>query len=393
MSDLIKNPRLLRIYIIPLAAMITGSMVGAISILYALELGADIFQVNLITTIRTTMGIVLLVPFGILSDRFGRRPMVLISRLLVVLVTLARAFATEPSHLIIASFLGGFAGGGFFPVVLSMIGDVTRPKERQGAISAMWFFSSVGMLLGPIICSSVLLLPQISLRTVYQIAVVAEMAVFVYLATQIRETRPRDSDNFRFGDYRLYISELMHQPSFQNLMGTGLLYFFSRAIIATYIPIYARIDLGLSNAEVASFSVYRNLAVMLIRFSSATFLARIRIATFLFSAVVLGGMTGLMSAFANDYVSLTLVIFLSGLSYGAVRILTSVLVADNSTAKNRGAANSIFQLAMGTGSITNIVTSPVVDASGYAPIFILGGVIGLIATVPIWRSRAHLQGD
>jgi MFS family permease len=393
MLDVIKKPHLLRIYILPLATMITGSMVGAISILYALELGADIFQVNLITTIRTTMGIVLLVPFGILSDRIGRRPMVLFSRLVIALGTLIRAFAAQPDHLIIASFAGGFAGGGFFPIILSMIGDVTEREERQEAISTMWVFSSVGMLLGPIICSSLLFLPQISLRTIYQIALVAQVAVFIYLATQIRETRPKGPDDIRFGDYRPYISELIRQPIFQSLLATALLYFFSRSVIATYIPIHARINLGLSNAEVASFSAYRNLAVMLIRFSSATFLTGIPIAPFLVSVVVLGGIAGLMSPFANDYTSIVSVIFFSGVSYGAVRILTSVLVADNSTPKNRGVANSVFQLAMGTGRITNIFTTPIVETLGYAPTFILGGTIGLVAALPILRSRAHLQGD
>ena len=70
MFTTLKNPALLKIYFIPLITMTVQSMTGAIAILYALELGADIFQVNLISTIQSLMGIILLVPFGILSDRF-----------------------------------------------------------------------------------------------------------------------------------------------------------------------------------------------------------------------------------------------------------------------------------------------------------------------------------
>jgi hypothetical protein len=39
MLSTLKNPALVRVYIIPLVVMITSSMVGAVSILYALDLG------------------------------------------------------------------------------------------------------------------------------------------------------------------------------------------------------------------------------------------------------------------------------------------------------------------------------------------------------------------
>jgi len=117
-------------------------MSNSISILFALDLGANIFQVNLINTMRSTMSILLLVPFGILSDRLGRKPMLLYPRAVMFLGTLIRTFATTPDHLLLAALAGGFAGGGFFPILLSMIGDVAKPKEQQKAISTLFLFSS-----------------------------------------------------------------------------------------------------------------------------------------------------------------------------------------------------------------------------------------------------------
>ena len=124
MFSTLKNPALMKIYILPLIFVSSGSMTWAISVLYALDLGASILQVNLITTIRSAMSILLLVPFGILSDRFGRRPMLLFPRIIVLIGLLIRTFATHPNHLLLAAFVGGFAGGGFFPVLLSMAADV-----------------------------------------------------------------------------------------------------------------------------------------------------------------------------------------------------------------------------------------------------------------------------
>ncbi|MFB0522694.1 MAG: MFS transporter [Candidatus Bathyarchaeia archaeon] len=163
----LRKAAFVKIYVIPLAAMTTASMTGAIAVLYALDLGANILQINLITTIRSTMGILLLVPFGILSDRLGRKPMILFSRAIMTLGTLIRTLATDPNHLLIAAFVGGFAGGGFWPILLSMLGDIAKREEQQEAVSTLLVFSSLGMLIGPVICSFLLSLPQIALRDIY----------------------------------------------------------------------------------------------------------------------------------------------------------------------------------------------------------------------------------
>jgi MFS family permease len=274
----VKKPAFMKIYAIPLLTVMVQSMSGAIAILYALDLGANVLQVNLITTIRSTMGIFLMVPFGILSDRFGRKPMVLYSRIVTLLGTVMRAFATEPNHLIIASLFGGFAGGGFFPILLTMIGDIAEPEERQEAISTLFFFSSLGLMIGPAICTGLLLLPQITMRNIYQITAIADVGILIYLALTIRETKARTQEK---GNSRLHISNLIKNSSFQGLLTMSFLYFFSRSVVQTYVPIYASVDLQLSNAEVASFSFYRSLAIMLIRLSSATFLIRLSTRPFL----------------------------------------------------------------------------------------------------------------
>jgi MFS family permease len=74
--------------------MLTEQLAGAIGILYALELNADILQINLITTVGMIMGISLEIPFGMLPDRLGRKPMLIWSRTIIIAGTLIRLLAT-----------------------------------------------------------------------------------------------------------------------------------------------------------------------------------------------------------------------------------------------------------------------------------------------------------
>jgi MFS family permease len=360
--------------------MITDQMANAIAILFALELNADILQINLITTVGMVMGIMLEVPFGMLSDRLGRKPMLIWSRTIVIFGTLIRVFATSPDHLIAASLLGGLAGGEFFPILLSMIGDVTEVNKRQEAISTMFLFSSFGMLIGPIVCSSLLLLPIVKLRSIYQIVLVGQAALVFYIAGMVHETKSKPMEGSQVS--KVYLTDLLRQRNFQMLLSMAFFFSLSRSITGTYIPIYAKKALLLSDAEVASFSVFGNLAVMIMRFVSASFVTRIQSGKTLLTMQLMGGVAGILCIFANSYVSIIMILFLSGLSYGGNRVLESVLVANNSRPQNRGVANSLQNVSVSIGGMAKILTTPVVDFLGFAPTFLVGGIVGFAALIP-----------
>jgi len=377
----LRNPSLVKIYFIPLIFMLLENMSAAISVLYILELGGDVFEVNLILTIRSTMGILFIVPFGILSDRLGRKPMVLYPSIIRLLGIAVYAFATNTNQLIIASIVFGFLGGGFFPTLLSIIGDITKPEDRQGAVNMFYFFSSLGMLIGPTISSFLLTFSQITLRNIYQIQFIGEAIFCIYLFTQVKETIPKKTEK-QESEYRSALIDLFSQTNFQSLILMALLFFFYNSIIQTYIPIYACVDLNLSNVEVTSLSTFRGLAVLVIRLIGATLLARVSMKPFLIIALTIGGITSLFTPLANSYLLLVLSIFLSGLSYGAVMSLGSTLVSLSSNLENRGVANSVYMASIGVARIIMLVTTPIAETFGNAAVFLLGGACALAAVMP-----------
>ncbi len=387
MLNTIHNPKLMRIYLIPLISMILGTMTGAIGILFILDLGATVFEINLITTISSAMGILIIVPFGMLSDRLGRRPTVLYPRIITLFGIFIYAIATTPSHLIIASIIGGFAGGSFFPVLLSMIGDVAKPEERQEAISTFYLFSSIGMFIGPIITTALLTMPQMTLRTIYQIVTVAQVGFTIYLITQIKETQIKQVESEKV-DYKYIIAQLLKEKYFLSVILMSFLYFFFNSIMNTYIPIYGRLNLNLSTAEIASISTFRSIAIMIIRFSSATILSKLSNKTLLLSAIFLGGITGITTFFASNYLSIIIIMFFTGLSYGVVLSLGSSIISINSTTKNRGIANSLHMATMGIGNITKMITTPIVDVFGVSVIFLIGGITAFSSALPVVLKKS-----
>ncbi len=103
--------------------------------------------------------------------------------------------------------------------------------------------------------------------------------------------------------------------------------------------------------------------------------------------VILGGLTNLMAPYANGYVWIAMLFLFSGVSFGAIRILSTTLVAKNATPNNRGVANGLLDVSQSGGHIAKIFTSPFVETLGFVPVFIFGGVMGLIAAIPIIFKR------
>jgi len=94
----------------------------------------------------------LLLTFGSLSDRFGRKGMLLAGLTVVGAASLAGGFTTSPAQLIAARAVMGLGAAMTFPATLSLIANVfTERKERARAIGLWGAIAGVAIAMGPIV--------------------------------------------------------------------------------------------------------------------------------------------------------------------------------------------------------------------------------------------------
>jgi EmrB/QacA subfamily drug resistance transporter len=94
----------------------------------------------------------LLLTFGSLSDRFGRKRMLLAGLAVVGTASLAGGFTTDPAQLIAARAVMGLGAAMTFPATLSLISNVfTERRERARAIGLWGAISGVAIAMGPIV--------------------------------------------------------------------------------------------------------------------------------------------------------------------------------------------------------------------------------------------------
>jgi len=94
----------------------------------------------------------LLLTFGSLSDRFGRKGMLLAGLTVVGAASLAGGFTTTPGQLIAARAVMGLGAAMTFPATLSLISNVfTERRERARAIGLWGAVAGVAIAMGPIV--------------------------------------------------------------------------------------------------------------------------------------------------------------------------------------------------------------------------------------------------
>ncbi|MBO2454230.1 MFS transporter [Actinomadura barringtoniae] len=93
----------------------------------------------------------LLLTAGSLSDRFGRRRVMLIGLSLFGLASLAATFAADPGQLIAARVVMGVGGALIMPSTLSILITVFDDEERRKAMAAWSSVAMVGFIGGPVL--------------------------------------------------------------------------------------------------------------------------------------------------------------------------------------------------------------------------------------------------
>ena len=128
-------------------------MVGLLMILplmpfYARTLGASALMVALLMSSFTAAQLLSAPFWGRVSDRYGRRPALLIGLFAAAIAYVVFAYATTLWLLLLSRIVQG-AGGGTTGVVQAYVADAVEPEERAKALGWISAATNVGVALGP----------------------------------------------------------------------------------------------------------------------------------------------------------------------------------------------------------------------------------------------------
>jgi ACDE family multidrug resistance protein len=341
------------------------------------ELGVSSGQVGLLITVFTLPGIVMTPLLGVLSDRYGRKKILVPALLLFGIAGGACAFARDFNVLLALRFFQGMGAAALGTLNVTVIGDIYDGRERSSALGYNSSVLSAGTASYPAIGGLLA-----TFGWFYPFALpLAAIPIAIVVLFSLHNPEPRNDDRLR--DYFGSVWENLHDREVFGLIGASLLTFivlFGPQI--SYLPILmnARFDapsyvIGavLSSASVTTALTSTQLGRLTRRFSEKGLLK---------VAFVLYAIALIVVAFTPSLPLLVLPAVLFGVAQGINLPNVFSLLNAHAPTENRGAfmatngmslraGQTIGPLFMASAAGTLGLTGAYLTAAGLAFLLVL----------------------
>ena len=147
-----KNRRAMPILFLTMFIVMVGfGVIMPILPFYAESMGASATDLGLLLASYSMVQFFLSPIWGRISDRVGRKPVILLGLIGFGISFLLFGFATRLWMLFAARLLGGLLSAATLPTVMAYVADTTGEKERGGGMGVLGAAMGMGITFGPVI--------------------------------------------------------------------------------------------------------------------------------------------------------------------------------------------------------------------------------------------------
>src|SRR5437773_4285910 len=191
---------------------------------YAESFGASPLVIGLLFGIFSLCQLIAAPALGDLSDRYGRRPVLIFSLLGTVASFVMLALAQTLTVLFLARIVDGLSGGNI-STARAYVADITEPKDRARAYGLIGAAFGLGFILGPALSGILVKISYTApIWAAAAVTLVATAMAWLWLPETVHRAHAGTGMPFR------YLPELLTRPVVRRVLLVDFIYWFGFAV-------------------------------------------------------------------------------------------------------------------------------------------------------------------
>ncbi|RJS61167.1 MFS transporter [Bacillus sp. PK3_68] len=177
------------LFVVMFLVMVGFGIIIPVLPFYAENIGASPTQLGLLMAVYSLMQLLFAPVWGRISDRIGRKPVIMIGILGLSLSFFLMGWSSSLWMLFVARIIGGILSAANMPTVMAYAADITTLEERGKGMGIIGAATGLGFIFGPAIGG---IFSKTSLNMPFYIAGISSLVTFFLVLLLLKESLPAE---------------------------------------------------------------------------------------------------------------------------------------------------------------------------------------------------------
>lgn len=368
-----------------------GAFVATFMALYlTLDRGYSATYAGLVAALHGLGGVVSSLGAGVMTDRLGRRPTLLIAQASTALSVALLGFMKDPLAIAGVAFLVGMASNASRPAVQAMMADIVRPEDRVRAFSLNYWAINLGFAISS---AGAGFIAEFSYLAGFLIEAVMTMACAILVFAKLPESRPVRTALEKASEPDVGLGTVLRDGRFMGVVGLSFLLALIFQQGSVGLPV-AMGEAGFTPADYGMAIAVNGVLIVALQIPVTRFIEHRDPQRLLVISALLAGYGFGLTAFAGSIGVFALTVCVWTLAEIVNAPTQTGLVVRLSPTHGRGRYQGMYTMSWAVAAlVAPLMSGFVIDRFGAELLWGICAVIGTIAAVGYWSLMRGLPAE
>ncbi|MEV8020774.1 MFS transporter [Streptomyces sp. NPDC086554] len=368
-----------------------GAFVATFMALYlTLDRGYSATYAGLVAALHGLGGVISSLGAGVMTDRLGRRPTLLIAQSSTALSVALLGFMKDPLAIAAVAFLVGMASNASRPAVQAMMADIVRPEDRVRAFSLNYWAINLGFAISAMGAGFI---AEFSYLAGFLIEAAMTMACAIVVFAKLPESRPVRTALEKDAEPEVGLGTVLRDGRFMGVVGLSFLIALIFQQGSVGLPV-AMGEAGFTPADYGMAIAVNGVLIVVLQIPVTRFIEHRDPQPLLVISALLAGYGFGLTAFAGSIGVFALTVCVWTLAEIVNAPTQTGLVVRLSPLHGRGRYQGMYTMSWAVAAlVAPLMSGFVIDRFGADWLWGICAVIGTVAALGYWSLMRGLPEE